>query len=288
MQAVPSAPQPLPPGSIDVTVVTQTSPDRIWKLKELCRIWKGPISVAIYVAPEKLEDARAEVARSACGPKMQTSYFLGNQPDKYPFNALRNRARQGVSTSHLFNVDIDLWPSHDTYATLLRLLREPWAASRKAALVVPVFATGIPDVSRIPLTVEMLSPCVINRLCYTFDGHPDIIPDHQLTTNYPEWFRRSTTPALAERAVYKIPCLDTSAYEPYVVVPNLETTPLFDERFVGEREPGQLEGEGCACAVSAWPACLDGGCDSVQGCMRACVPATSGAMRDCVGMASGA
>jgi glycosyltransferase-like protein LARGE len=235
---------PWPPGSIDVTIVTQTSPDRIWKLKELCRIWAGPISVAIYVAPDMLVNASAQVASSACGPKMRTFYYVGNDPDRYPFNALRNKARQGISTSHLFNIDIDLWPSHATYGTVLRLLREPWALSRKTALVVPILATNIPYTSRIPLTVEAIGPCVINRHCFSFDGLPSIIPDHQLTTNYPEWFKRSTAPALAEQSVYKIPCFDTASYEPYVVVPNLETTPLFDERFVGEREPEQLGGRG--------------------------------------------
>jgi hypothetical protein len=274
------------PNAFDVTILTQTSVDRLWKLDALCRLWEGPISVAIYAARSELADARAWMARSRCASKTRVAYVAGEDRRMYPFNALRNVARRVITTSHFFVTDIDLWPSEGTYATLVRLLREPWARSAKAALIVPVFATDLAGVTNVPLSLRALKPCVTALQCYSFDGFPAMIADHQLTTNYPEWYRRSieaeaqaeaqveaqaqaqaqaqaaagarSQAAVGARSrailgtrrrsngrksssstnssdVYKVPCFDTAQYEPYLIVPNRPSTPLFDEHFVGTR-----------------------------------------------------
>ena len=220
--------------ALDVTLVTQTSVERLWMLKKLCDVWDGPVSAAVFVVGNQLADATAEMERSMCARKGHVAYLHGRHADNYPVNALRNKARQWVTTSHWMLTDVDLWPSMGAHATLLRLLREPWAAHRKVAIVLPAFATRHHDVNRMPANLESLARCIGRRECYCFKGYPGAIPAHHLTTNYPYWWHQTTRPA-GESSVYKVPCFDTIVWEPYTLLPNARTTPLFDERFNGAR-----------------------------------------------------
>lgn len=223
-----------PREALDITIVTQTSMDRIWMLKKLCDLWDGPVSAAVFVVGNQMADATAEMERSMCARKGHVAYMQGKHSDNYPVNALRNKARQWVRTSHWLLTDIDLWPNEGAYGTLLRLLREPWAAQAKTAIVVPAFATRHHDVKRLPLQLEALAKCIGRRECYCFKGYPGAIPAHHLTTNYPYWWHQTTRPA-GESSAYKVPCFDTIVWEPYTLLPNTKATPLFDERFNGAR-----------------------------------------------------
>ena len=40
------------PKSDDITLVTQCSPDRLERIQQLARIWRGPISSSVYVAQD--------------------------------------------------------------------------------------------------------------------------------------------------------------------------------------------------------------------------------------------
>jgi hypothetical protein len=218
--------------ALDITLVTQTSVERLWMLKKLCAAWDGPVSAAVYVTGNQLAIATAKIEGSACARRGHVAYVQGKPTEQYPINALRNKALQWLTTSHWLLTDVDLWPSQGARATLLCLLREPWAAAPKTAIVVPAFATRHHDIRRMPATLETLAKCIGKRECHSFKGYPGAIAAHHLTTNYPYWWHQTTQPAESARA-YKVPCFDTMVWEPYTLVPNLKSTPLFDERFTG-------------------------------------------------------
>lgn len=219
-------------GRRDVTLVTQTSVDRLWMLKKLCDVWPGPVSAAVFVVGNQMADASVELERSRCAKQGHVAYIQGRSSDHYPVNALRNKAREWVSTSHWLVTDVDLWPSDGTYDVLLRLLDEDWAKDARTAVVVPAFATRHKELKRMPSTLSGLARCIGKRECYAFKGYPGAIPAHHLTTNYPYWWHETTIKSRPVEA-YKVPCFDTMVYEPYVMVPAAKSTPLFDERFTG-------------------------------------------------------
>ncbi|KAJ1636836.1 glycosyl-transferase for dystroglycan-domain-containing protein [Pavlovales sp. CCMP2436] len=217
---------------LDITLVTQTSVDRVWMLRHLCDIWGGPVSAAIYVTGD-LAGPTAEMKSSACAGKGgSTSFVQGSQSDQYPVNVLRNKAVQGVKTSHWMLIDVDLWPSDKAYATLRKAIQQSWALSPKTALIVPAFATRYRDPKQMPSTLKSLARCIGQRACYSFKGYPNAIPAHHLTTNYPHWWHQTFRP-LGKAEVYKVPCFDTEVWEPYTLLPKAKTTPRFDERFDG-------------------------------------------------------
>ena len=57
---------------------------------------------------------------------------------EYPINKLRNLAMKQITTSHLWVMDMDMWPSTNLYSTLLsldsRFLKDDYLA-----VIVPVF-----------------------------------------------------------------------------------------------------------------------------------------------------
>jgi len=220
------------PAKLEITLVTQTSVDRIWMLKKLCELWPGPVSAAVFVVGNQMADVAADMERSACARNGHVAYVQGKHSDNYPVNVLRNKARQWVTTSHWLNTDVDLWPSDQTHSVLLRLLRQEWALGAKTAIVVPAFATRHKDMKRMPANLEALAKCIGRRECYSFKGYPGAIPAHHLSTNYPYWWYQ-TTRRIDPKDTYKIPCFDTMVYEPYTLLPNKASTPPFDERFTG-------------------------------------------------------
>jgi len=228
----------------DVTLVSQTSDDRAWMVVHLAKRWGGPISIAIFcVEPEEryMQAERRRLAGIARQPGSSVAEVHGKASAGYPVNFLRNTAIARVQTSHFLLTDIDLWPSTDSYNEVLRQ-GAAFLRQRKLAMVLPAFEynAGHTDYASsasraalardLPDTFAALRDCVSGAQdpkrtspprCSTFKAHTDT----HLSTDYPRWWR-ATWPSL-------IPCFKSLRYEPYLVVPRLDTTPGFDERFVG-------------------------------------------------------
>lgn len=225
-------------GSMDVTFVSQTSEDRVWMVEHLVKRWGGPISIGVYVVTEKeIKLHRKRLATIGGQPGSSIIEVRGRPSDGYPINLLRNVALKAVRTSHFLLSDIDLWPSVDSYNEILAHGSRLKTDSH-IALVLPAFeyATPVPkdELSRVrvreavakelPETFSQLRECFrVGKpaRCRIFKSATDT----HLSTNYDRWWRAT------ER--YRIACFHSLRYEPYLVLPSRDSTPLFDERFLG-------------------------------------------------------
>jgi hypothetical protein len=160
----------------------------------------------------------------------------------YPINVLRNLAIRSVRTTHFVVLDVDLWPSASLIEAITAappsLLR-----SKFAALVIPAFqldlkpppeqsedaaAAGYFEASfeRIPQNTAEMRECVSSHQCSTFYSRSS--PETHSTTPYREWWDATPT----TDPIF-IPCFRNARYEPYVVLPNLPSTPIYSEAFTG-------------------------------------------------------
>ena len=113
---------------ISYTLVTHTSIDRIWQMEYHCKLWNGPISLAVYTnrSLEQIEQLlQSDDMKCTVNRKYVTIQTL-NPPstttaDIYPVNELRNLALRAVRTTHIVIVDIDFWVSEN----LLTMLESP-------------------------------------------------------------------------------------------------------------------------------------------------------------------
>lgn len=143
--------------------------------------------------------------------------------------ALRsNIAINAVSTSHFLVTDVDLWPSKTLYQIFLNLPTH-YLAADNYAMVVPAFEISSNvhksiGTEAVPDTFAGLQVCSDFSICQIFK--------HKTDTHTSTWYKRWWEQTEAEGA-YKVPCFDSIRYEPYLLVPKAEQTPLFDERFVG-------------------------------------------------------
>lgn len=248
----------------NLTLVTQADRTRIAHLAECANRWRWPLVATIvltdgaelrgalggrrfgrhvtllpYVAP-----GLANGTRGAAQPY----YSEGPSPTPYPINALRNHAIRHVRTSHFIVLDADVWPSSGLHDAVLSAPEE--MLSRKyAALVIPAFqlelspprpprlgigeeADGLTAAfyeaafDRVPSSRSELQACIGAKQCTTFYAHS--APETHSSTPYADWW-------LADAATepLPIPCFESPRYEPYVVLPNLPSTPLYSEAFNG-------------------------------------------------------
>ena len=153
----------------NVTIVTQSTPDRLWNLGHICERWKGPLSLGMMVKREDsgavTQDAKRNMA--AC-PEVHVSVVLGEPDDMYPVNRLRNLAWAKATTPWIFLLDADFWPGAYARFVLEQTITRSSFGPR-TALVVPAFAfqprvlPGHAELARrIPLTKRGLVRCLAN------------------------------------------------------------------------------------------------------------------------------
>ena len=265
-----------------ITLVTQASYDKMVMLRGMLQRWTflnegARASVALYGQDD---EERKEIAKeieylTKIYGKDRVKFKIHEAADgevlsEYPINEMRNLAVQNVDedSEFAFIVDIDLWPSYDSYKILLSSLRE-LAGKTKVALVVPpfAFAGSIEDGnlrvhakdadeakrydSVIPKTHAEL------RKCYVFDYsiYPRfhnvekewMVPRDENTglyskcyvfdrfnpgghssTNISQWWDQEPG------SVRKISCINSLKYEPYVVLRTEEMKSMpFSENFKG-------------------------------------------------------
>ena len=159
----------------NVTIVTQSTLDRLWNVGHICERWKGPLSLGMMVKHEDPSAVKQDAKRimAAC-PEVRVSVVVSKPEDKYPVNLLRNLAWAKATTPWIFLLDADFWPG--AYARFF--LEQAIARSSfgpRTAFVVPAFAfqpheflPGHTDeehaelARRIPLTKRGLVRCLAN------------------------------------------------------------------------------------------------------------------------------
>lgn len=226
-----------------VTLVTQLSTDRLIYLKALVSRWRHKISAAIHVPYHaSLLTARTKIEQMNFDDRVVISIYQDEgKSAPYPINMLRNLARSKVSTSHFITIDADLMPSVDldqAVAGLVGLYLEQthyaivvpaWEFSpRKLKYncenpkVTPTMCLDYYD-DFIPKNFGDLETCYQMRSCQQFYYHG--APETHRSTDYKKWIK-SEEP-------YRLRCIDSVRYEPYLILPNAPSTPLYDERFEG-------------------------------------------------------
>jgi hypothetical protein len=111
-----------------VTMVTQTDLSRIARLREICKRWKGPLVVSVFLTDDALflDETLKESLAKLCSDLTIVSYKYPDQLKErwYPVNKLRNLGIYRVETSHYLMIDIDFLPDQDLQATMKQFIPE--------------------------------------------------------------------------------------------------------------------------------------------------------------------
>jgi len=151
--------------NIQATLVTQTSLDRLWIMRETCRRWQSnPIVVVVGMKQnESSSELTSELEKwdrdLPCRQNLDIiEYRLDedqSKPANDPLNTLRNVGLDAVTTSHVLLLDVDFVPSDRLDAKIVDVLKERrklrrllngnsttqnlMPAEEKEALVIPIF-----------------------------------------------------------------------------------------------------------------------------------------------------
>ena len=141
-----------------ITLVTQTSVERLRNLRSICERWTGDISVAVYVEDAVEERRMAPTVDAVTRPcrRAAIAFVRAAAPDEeYPVNRLRNVAWRGAATSHVFVVDVDFWPGAGARAALEAAVA---AAGERTAIVAPAFSLDFRGETRFDGDGQRLGP----------------------------------------------------------------------------------------------------------------------------------
>jgi Glycosyl-transferase for dystroglycan len=229
---------------IGFTLVTQTSVDRLWIMKYQCARWKGPISLAVFIASDEplfngtstAQSIRDDLVQSKNCSADQLSVRLveGFAAQDFPINLLRNTAITAVRSSHVVFVDIDFWLPRKLNQQLMRHAVE-LAADHKLILVLPAFeltdqCTGKTGCLQANLAVMPESKEQLMHLWENTTQIGTFLPGHppaQASTLYDRWKNQS------DDELVPIPCLQSNDYEPFTVFRYCRDLPPFQTVFYG-------------------------------------------------------
>lgn len=252
--------------SFDVTIVSQTTIERIFFFPYLISRWNGPLSVTVQSKPSELEvtldtfrsmdlPSRLMITHytpthveSDCvyrshfnprtarkGGKMYQGKVTCVKQPVYALNRLRNIAIESVTTSHLVVFDMDMWPALDLYESLVGLPKE-YLEYNRTATIIPAFS--VKD-SLVPPCSDFMS-CVQGVVPFLPLNRSDIL--HCLQNRTCSYFRpKSKTHDYFPRQweymspscpLTFVPCFQQKFMEPYVMVKLTDSLPRFDERFI--------------------------------------------------------
>jgi glycosyltransferase-like protein LARGE len=203
----------------EITLVTQTSYDRVHQLETVVDSWPGPLSISLYVTDMDVHSVEELMLHSRVLSERRNSalHFVFRSGPYYPVNYMRNVALREVKTDYAFLVDIDFIASPGGYADLVKLAARH--VDERTALIVPAFET-LRYKFKFPKSKEDLFEKVDRGEILTFRSL-EWVKGHAPTDF--QRLRFATD-------VYQIEWAEE--FEPYVVV-RKDTVPLYDERFMG-------------------------------------------------------
>ncbi|KAI7889939.1 glycosyl-transferase for dystroglycan-domain-containing protein [Mucor mucedo] len=220
--------------TMDVTLISQFSVNRLETFAKAIKSWSGPITAAIYLtnaadieelveffSVQKNLEAYAGVTLALVKPN-----YLSNAHLAYPINHLRNIAITESSTEYIFVLDADFSPSINLYGYLRNKLL-PFIAYQSGkipdtAWVVPCFALR-EGYDQIPLpdSYDELRKLVGRDIAYITDpgaGHgPTLATEIAMVRPL----------LLGNPLAYEV-CFE-SQWEPYYILHR--SAPLYDARF---------------------------------------------------------
>ena len=244
-----------------VSLVMQSTLDRLWLLEETCERWKDPIVLVVYINNDELDRIGEQNKPwmnafdwdEKC-PQVTIIPYFGDESEEtrqYPVNKLRNVGLDALQTTHFMVVDVDFVPSE----TLGSAIRDNFSSleGHRDALVVPAFERKNDEQHRcdtiakcqellredsdfIPSDFNHLRECVHKEECIVFQS--DVNWEGHYTTRSDTWLRGEwyeyDNDLKNEKRPRKINCFHTFRYEPYVVLRWCNgSTPYYDERFHG-------------------------------------------------------
>eukprot|EP00756_Hemistasia_phaeocysticola_P012302 Hpha_TRINITY_DN15187_c1_g2::TRINITY_DN15187_c1_g2_i1::g.129391::m.129391/K09668/LARGE; glycosyltransferase-like protein LARGE len=230
-----------PEGDQAITLCLHLTTDRLPALRDWCKAWRGPMSVAVYVRPQ---DETEQVLQIIMGPGCVRKHAdihvvqpaaaeLEESRDMlthYPFNVMRNAALDGARTDWVFLLDADFRfrpvPSvkHEGFTQWFQARRADVApdGDRLDLFIVPAFETVTIQVDLPNTTQELVEGLKTQR--YTlFYGHYCVSCHHP--TDSLRW--RNTPENGTPYEVHYV-----ESFEPYVIA-SRSRLPPYDERFTG-------------------------------------------------------
>jgi len=231
---------------ISVTLVLQTTLDRIKLLQTTCARWKANIIVSVYITQTEFDNQWDDIVTdytNLCSNVLLKPHIAKSDQERdleYPINQLRNEALDFVTSSHVLVLDMDMIPSENLHKSVLDAIA--LAIERRMdddgdngldpldAIVVPAFERKMmsppcetldecheyieQDESFIPKTMEELKKNILNKECIVFQS--DVNWEGHFDTNTKEWLESSYSDS---NALKIIDCFHSQRYEPYVVLP---------------------------------------------------------------------
>lgn len=201
-----TCPAKLDPSDIQITLVVQSTPERLWIIQRTCQRWKDPISLVLFWDSEESSqatEAALSQSRNMCKKLTIISHKANetmssspeeNASERYPVNRLRNLGLDSVKTSHVMMTDIDFVPSEGLADRIRQAIKtrnqirdkpdthNSLPPEERDALVVPAFERIPPselcvDAANCDLdTQESLSNLTLPK---SFDDLRSCVKDHK-------------------------------------------------------------------------------------------------------------
>ncbi|KAF2073052.1 hypothetical protein CYY_005635 [Polysphondylium violaceum] len=240
-----------------VTVVTQSTVDRLYKVGLMASKWKAPISIALYIKNRDIELPLLTkiLNENPSLKKYADIHLLYSNQTRYPVNNLRNLAIKYSRTDLVFVMDADFIPPygfHDYIASFknyLHINRSNYKQYQKVLANVDfvdrsTFTSINHTIQMVPEDEEVKVAFVVPSFSSSFE--PNLLPDDKPTllsmvsqkkvepsnlkvcrkchspTNFPRWVDAKEP----FEAVY------SWIYEPYLIFDRTKTE-WFDERLKG-------------------------------------------------------
>ena len=236
--------RPLDEHEVTFSLAIALSEKDLSMISHHCKRWgiSAPISVAVWsnLSPEEVMKKIQSFKYNECRPEQMTIATLSSTDehsktttttttsDNYPINQLRNLAIQGIQTSHVISLDIQMWASVDLYETLnAPSVIQELAKNPQLAIVLPAFEINTEKcptrkqcMVNIPISFDGLIVQLSEKRVYIMDPL-DI--SRQGSTLYRSW----VTQAYGQLA--DIDCVSSNHYEPFLAVRYCEGLPPFQE-----------------------------------------------------------
>mmetsp|Transcript_29196 Transcript_29196/g.79015 ORF Transcript_29196/g.79015 Transcript_29196/m.79015 type:complete len:476 (+) Transcript_29196:101-1528(+) len=248
------APQFLPLNEHEVTfsLAIALSEKELNMLSHHCKRWgiAAPISIAVWtnLSPEEVMETIQSFKYNQCEADQLTIATLSTNDEpssalpSYPSYQLRNLAIQGIQTTHVISLDIQMWTSSDLYETLnTPSIVQQLAENPRLAIVLPAFEMDVTKCSshqdcirKVPLSFESLVIKLSQKEATIMDP---LDFSRQGSTIYRSWVKQGYG------NLFDIGCVSSSYYEPVLAVRYCESLPPFQEVLQVKKEKDGIIGK---------------------------------------------